>query len=63
MVIVKSAQSHGSQENNFTLRFFLLSRQQQKKQKRQQNNGSYSITIVVDFEQVFLLSFICIINM
>ena len=63
MVIVKSAQSHGSQENNFTLRFFLLSRQQQKKQKRQQNNGSYSITFFADFEQAFLLSFICIINM
>lgn len=34
MVIVKSAQSHGSQENNFTLCFFLLSRQQKKKNKK-----------------------------
>ena len=44
MVIVKSAQSHGSQENNFTLRFFFVSRQQQKKNKK--DNRTTEVTLL-----------------
>ena len=65
MVIVKSAQSHGSQENNFTLCFFLLSRQQKKKKKKTIekqklfNQGQTNVALSRVTEINNLHSFIC----
>lgn len=57
MVIVKSAQSHGSQENNFTLCFFLLSRQQKKNKKDNRTTEVILLPLLLTLSRYCLVEF------